>query len=118
MQLAQVKNPIIPGDSLLNPISDTAAVTGFESILTVLVRVFLIAGSLLFVFIFIIGAIRWITSGGDKTQIESARNTILNAVIGLVILLSLFAIVGVIDRLFGLNILKINFDLLVIGGVK
>lgn len=109
MQLARVRNPIAPN---LSPETGEGAITQFGNIIAIIVKVFLIAGSLFFVFVFIIGAIRWISSGGDKAQIESARSTILNAVVGLIILFSLFAIVGVVDRLFGFNILKINFDLL------
>ncbi len=112
MTLAQVVNPILPTDSPLNPTAREFAPGGLESILAVLVRVFFIAGGLLFFLILLIGAIRWIASGGDKTQIESARNTIVNAVIGLIILLSLFAIAAVLEELFGFEILNINFGAL------
>lgn len=40
----------------------------------------------------IIGGIGWITSGGDKGKVEEARNKIVNAVIGLIIVASSYAI--------------------------
>lgn len=106
MQLAQVKNPILP--PALNPATGEPAATAFQGILAAIIRVFFVAGGLLFFFILLIGAIRWITSGGDKAQIESARSTILNALVGFVILMSLFAITAVISNLFGLSLLKFD----------
>lgn len=109
MQLAQVTNPIAPN---LSPGTTSQGVEQFGNILAVIIRTLLIAGVLFFFFIFIIGGIRWIISGGDKTQIESARNTILNAVIGLVVLFALFAILQLIEILFDVSILQIDFGAL------
>jgi hypothetical protein len=58
----------------------------------------------------IMGAIQWITSGGDKGAVQSAQSKITNAVIGLVILLSLFALLRVIGDFFGLEIFQ-NFEI-------
>src|SRR4030042_936165 len=52
----------------------------------------------------IIGGIRWITSGGNKEPIVSARNTVTNGVIGLSLLLSLYLIIQFINLIFGVNI--------------
>jgi hypothetical protein len=38
------------------------------------------------------GGIEWITSGGDKSKIESARNKLTAAVVGLIVLAASFAI--------------------------
>jgi len=46
------------------------------------------------------GAIQWISSGGDKAKVEAARNTIIAAVVGLVIAFLAFAIVNVILFIF------------------
>jgi hypothetical protein len=53
---------------------------------------FVVAGAMTVLFI-VIGAIRYATSAGDQAQINQAKNTILYAVIGLVISLSSFVIV-------------------------
>lgn len=45
------------------------------------------------VIVIIIGGIRYATSGGDSGQIKSAKDTILYAVIGLVVALLAYAIV-------------------------
>ncbi len=67
-----------------------------------------VIGILIFFFVMIAGAIQWITSGGDKAAIEGARGKIVNAIVGIVILFALFAIIGVIENFFGLDILSLD----------
>lgn len=50
------------------------------------------------VIMLIIGGIRYVLSGGDQTQVTSAKNTILYAIIGIVVAILAFAAVDfVID---------------------
>lgn len=76
----------------------------------------LIIGIVIFFFIMLIGAIQWISSGGDKSAIESARSKITNALVGILLLLALFAIIKLIGDFFGINILEIDLGPLKIGG--
>jgi hypothetical protein len=64
-----------------------------------------IAG-LWFMIQFIIAALQWISAGGDKGLLETARNRILNAVIGLVIVVGAYVLVGLIGLVVGLDILN------------
>jgi hypothetical protein len=57
-------------------------------------------GAMLVIYFFILGAFDWLTSAGDKGKLESARNKMLNAVIGIIILVSLYTIIGFISDLF------------------
>lgn len=50
------------------------------------------------------GGISWITSEGDKTKLQSARNTVTLAIIGLILTLLAFTIVNVIGFFFGLSL--------------
>lgn len=52
----------------------------------------------------IYGGIKWITSGGDKAAVEAARNTIVAAIIGLVIVFLSYFILNIILGLFGLKL--------------
>jgi hypothetical protein len=54
-------------------------------------------------FFLIFGGIRWITSGGDKAGVESARNMIIAAVIGLILTFLSFLIINIVLQLIGLN---------------
>lgn len=49
------------------------------------------------------GGVKWITSGGDKTAVEGARNTLVAAVVGLVIVFLAYFIVSIVLGLFGLG---------------
>ncbi len=83
-------------------------------IVTALIRLILVIAALAFFFIMIIGAIQWITSGGDKTALEGARGKVTSAIVGVVILLSLFALLKIIEDFFGIDILTLDIGVLVI----
>jgi len=52
------------------------------------------------VIMIIVGGVKYVTSAGDSSGVSSAKNTILYAVVGLVVALMAFAIVNfVLDRL-------------------
>lgn len=46
------------------------------------------------------GGIKWVMSGGDKTALEEARNHIVAAVIGLVIIFMVYLVLNIILRFF------------------
>ncbi len=60
----------------------------FRNVITI---VFIVA-AILTLFYLVMGAINWITSGGDKGKVEDARNKITAAVIGLLLLAATWAI--------------------------
>ncbi len=65
-----------------------------------------IAGSLAFVIYFFIGALTWITAGGDKTKIGAAQSQMTQGAIGLIALVSSYFIIGIIGAVLGLDILN------------
>lgn len=100
--LAQIKNPVVP------KLSPPDAANQFSGLLKLIISSLFAIGGLVFMIWFIFGAIRWITSGGDKQKLEEARQTLTNAVVGLVILFSLFAILKLIEGVFGIQIFVID----------
>ena len=74
----------------------------------------LVFGSIAFFFMFLLGAISWIISGGDKAHVEAAKNRITNALIGVILMICTFAIVSLIEGFFKINILSIDIGPLVI----
>jgi len=79
-----------------------------QSLITVGVTVLLAVVSLTFFFILVLGGLKWISSGGDEKKLAAARAQITNALIGLVIVFSAWAIAGLIKSVFGVDILKIK----------
>lgn len=50
------------------------------------------------------GALRWITSRGDKEQVEAARNHIIAAIVGLIVIFLALFIVTLVLSLLGLKL--------------
>ncbi len=65
-----------------------------------------IISGLYFFFQFITAGIAWIGAGGDKNNIEAARNKIMNAVLGLIVVAAAWVFVGIIGKFVGLDILN------------
>ena len=56
------------------------------------------------VIMLIVGGIRYVVSGGDSTAVQNAKNTILYAIVGVVVAILAFAVVNfVIDSFSGSN---------------
>lgn len=53
---------------------------------------------------FLIGAFRFLTSGGDKEAVAGARNMITHAIIGFVILIFVFIVLQFIQEVFGFKL--------------
>ena len=69
-----------------------------------IITIVFIVAAVMTLFYLIMGAINWISSGGDKGKVEDARNKITSAVIGLLILAAAWAIYQlVITIAFGTN---------------
>lgn len=69
----------------------------------------LLVGGILALALIIYGAIRYITSGGDKMQADSARKIITAAVIGLIILVAVYPIGWVLGKVLGVPVVG-GFD--------
>lgn len=67
----------------------------------------LIAAVLAFLYL-IMGGIQWITSGGDKSGMEAARNKITAAIVGLIIVAAAWAVMLLVGQFIGFDLLKGN----------
>ena len=94
-----INNPALPFAS--NPGSGQGF---FSSLIPALLAALLVIGGVVFIFMLLWGGLEWMTAGGDKGKIESARQRVSNAIIGVVILFSFFAILNVIECFFGIGL--------------
>lgn len=60
--------------------------------------------ALAFFAMLILGGLKWVVSEGDKNNVEGARNQVTNALIGLAIVFSAWAIMKLIEMVFGISI--------------
>jgi hypothetical protein len=102
----EITNPIL-GD-----LGGKTGISFFQSFIPNLISLAFILGVIIFFFILIIGAIQWISSGGDKQAVENARGKVTNAIIGLVILFTVYAIIQLINIFFGVKLLELTLPTL------
>ena len=100
---------IIPGsDSTFANLPNLAP----ESVVGGLVSLVLVFAAIVFFFMFVMGGIKWIMSEGDKTKLDAARQQITNALVGLAIIFVAWAIIVLINQLFGINLMSLNLPTL------
>lgn len=99
--LAQLTNPVIP------PIIGTGGAekggTAIGLLLGNILGGMMVVGFLTAMIFLMTGAFHWITSGGDKTSLESARNKIIHSLVGLIVLASVWAMMTVISQFLGIS---------------
>src|SRR6266550_2179535 len=81
-----------PGSAICAGTSDR--LFGPNSIWNKIINTIIFAGGAIAILMIVIGGIRYTLSGGDQGGINSAKNTILYAVVGLVVSVSAYAIVN------------------------
>jgi len=66
------------------------------------------AGILLFAYL-LFGGFKYITAGGDEKAVDSAKRMLTNAVVGMIIIAFAYFIVGIIGKVLGIEIFKLEF---------
>ncbi len=111
--LAQrITNPVLPGvsETIANaPDSASGGAAVIGSYIAILIQTSLVLGGLAVLLYMFLGAIGWITAGGDSGKIEKARDRIIQSIVGLAVLASVVAIAAFIGPVFGLDLLTPAF---------
>lgn len=93
------------GTGVADPSLIADPLTAFETIISIIIGVMTVGGGIYFIFVFITGAYNWISASGDKQKLTKARDTILQALIGLIILIAAYVIIAVAGFVLGFSIL-------------
>lgn len=88
--------------STFQPLTDITA----NSIISGAISLVLVVVIIVFFFILILGGFKWITSSGDEKKLTVARAQISGAFVGLTIVFASWAILNLIQTIFGINILS------------
>lgn len=97
--LVYTQNAFAAGNGLSNvqsgvtKTSDAAGGLTMQQVITTVIGTMLFIVGLLAVVMLIYGGIRYVTSHGDKAQVTAAKETIMYAVVGLVVAIAAFAVV-------------------------
>lgn len=84
------------------------AISTFTKFLSGTIGLMTIIAIIWFVFVLITGAIGIISSGGDKTALETARKRITTGLVGLIVVIAALFIIDLIGFIIGIDILNIE----------
>lgn len=84
--------------------------TGFTApkIISAAISLLMLVVALVFFFMLVWGGLKWVMSQGDQKNVETARNQITNALIGLAIVFAAWAIMQLINTVFNINIFSLT----------
>ena len=98
---AQIYNPVLPG-IIGGGIPGSSYQEALSIILANIWRAAVTLGSIFFVLYFALGALNWITAGGDKNKIEEARKYITSGLIGIILIAASVAIIQLLGAILNL----------------
>ena len=102
-----INNPV-----LIPSVGSGSGITILQTFLSNFITIGFGIGSIVLVFMLISGGVRYIAAGSDKDAVQHAAKQLTHALIGITILLSVYAIVALIGGVFGINILQVNFPVI------
>lgn len=89
-----------------------------ENIVSLALGIITTIGGLFLIINFLIAGLNWITSHGDSGKLKKARDTMIQSVIGLIILILAYMFIAIIGTIIGFDILDLQtqVQLLTPGG--
>lgn len=95
-----------PGGYYKNPSDISQATDSFSTFASNVLGFFTVLASIMFLLYFILGAINWITAGGDSGKVDKAKSQMSNAAIGLIIVVLAYSIAAIVGKVLGIQILN------------
>lgn len=105
--LAQITNPAI-SSNIGNIASGTDAAAKFAGFIALIIKVGVVMAAVASLLYLLWGGIDWVVSGGDKGNVENARNKITHAIIGLAVVVLLIAILNFLGGVLQIDLLNLN----------
>ena len=91
---------VLAADTVYPTVSLGFKVPNITDILTFVFRFFFIIAGLIAIIYLLLGALGWITSGGNKESVDKAREKIQAAIVGLIVIFAVLAIIVVVENVF------------------
>lgn len=105
--LAEIQNPSIKS-SVGSGLGGDKDVTVLAVYITNFVKIMFIVGTISLFFMLLLGAFEYVTAGGEKDKVGNSTKRMSNAIIGIILMLSAYAIFRLINTVFGINILNLE----------
>jgi len=77
-----------------------------ELFISNIIGVLTLLAGIFFIIYFILGAFKWVTAGGDSGKVGKARDEMVQGVLGLIIIVMAYGIIGIVGSILGLDILN------------
>lgn len=102
-----IRGPGAIGDAVNENLgSGTGIVDVFSNQLSNIIGFITVLASIFFLVYFLIAAFEWIQAGGDTAKVAKAQQRMINAAIGMLVLVISFGILGIISGVFGVDLLN------------
>lgn len=88
-------------------ISDYTSV--METLISNVLVVLTAVAGISFALYFLLGGLNWITAGGQKDKIETAKSMMTNGAIGLIVITVSYSVVWIVSTALGLKVLEPGF---------
>lgn len=86
--------------------SATSLIPQLDVFLSNIITALTLISAIAFLLFFMVGALSWITAGGDKNKVDSAQKTMTNAAIGMIAVVVSYFIAAIIGSVLGVDILN------------
>src|SRR3989344_2028147 len=97
-----------PPEALKPLVAEKSGAAGISLFLNNSITLIYTVAAVVFVFMILWGAFEWISSGGNKESVDSARKRIVNALIGLTILAVAFAIITLAGSFLNIDLFNLT----------
>lgn len=94
------------GKNGLSAVTAAAGASTLERVLSVALGGFTLVAVIYFLFTLVIAAYTWLSAASDQGKVTKARDMMTNGLIGLLILVAVYAIAGVVGTMLGIKILE------------
>ncbi len=84
----------------------TVAFLQFTRVFSVGLGILTISAGIWFIIQISAGAFQWLSSGGEKQALQNAQKRIVNAIMGMFVVVFSYALISIIGLIFGINILS------------
>jgi len=75
------------------------AIPNLSEILTFILRMFFVVAGLIALFYLLIGALEWITSGGEEEKVEASRKKMVAAIVGVILMVVVLSVVVTLEQI-------------------
>jgi len=96
--------PASPNGDSTNLIKAGINVPSLSDIITFVIRGFFMIAALAAILYLLLGAFSWITSGGNKENVQKAQEKIQAAVLGLIIIFIVLSLVVLVESIFNIGL--------------